>query len=119
MQRSGKKRKKVEKRFTNAEVLQLEKQIYDYVESTKPVTVRHVFYRMTDPTLPVHVEKTLSEYEKIRYRMSEMRTKGTMPYAWISDMTRKWVLYVNLDIQVRFPSTNCVFVQAQRMGGSL
>ena len=76
-------------RFTKSEVEQLERQIYDYVEGTRPVSVRHVYYRMTDPGLPVHVEKTESGYKKIQNRMREMRVNGTLPFAWISDMTRR------------------------------
>ena len=89
MNKSGKKRKKVEKRFTKAEISQLEVQILDYVKITNPVSIRHVFYRMTDPNLPVHVEKTEGGYNKIQFRMKEMRLNGRMPYAWIADMTRR------------------------------
>ena len=76
-------------RVTKAEVEQLERQIYEYVKVTNPVSIRHVFYRMTDPNLPVHVDKTDSGYNKIQNRMKEMRMNGRLPYAWISDMTRR------------------------------
>jgi hypothetical protein len=38
-------------RRTKAQILQLQTQIYDVLEADYPQSVRHVFYRMTDPRL--------------------------------------------------------------------
>ena len=46
------------RRGTKAQVQVLESQIYLVCEADHPVTVLHVFYRMTDPSLPEPVEKT-------------------------------------------------------------
>ena len=45
------------RRRTKAELDQLDEQIYEVLYDDKPQSVRHIFYRMTDPRLPVFVPK--------------------------------------------------------------
>ena len=45
-------------RRTKAQVEQLERQIFEILESDHPQSVRHVFYRLPDPRLPEPVAKT-------------------------------------------------------------
>lgn len=80
---------KTRTRRTSAETAQLERQIYGVLEADHPQSVRHVFYRMTDPRLPVFVEKSDHGYKQIQLRMTEMRRAGTLPYSWITDATRR------------------------------
>lgn len=80
---------KYRNRRTSAEIAQLERQIYDVLKADHPQSVRHVFYRMTDPRLPVSVEKSDHGYKQIQLRMTEMRRAGTLPYSWITDATRR------------------------------
>jgi hypothetical protein len=77
------------KRSTKAEVAQLEKQIHDVLEEDHPQSVRHVFYRMTDPRLPVFVEKSEDGYIKVQHRILQMRRENKLPYYWIADHTRR------------------------------
>ncbi len=49
---------KIRNRRTSAEITQLEQQLYEVLEADHPQSVRHVFYRMTDPRLPVFAEKS-------------------------------------------------------------
>lgn len=80
-------------RMSNAEINQLEAQIYEVLEQDHPQSVRHVFYRMTNPRLPVYVPKTdkgqPNGYNKIQQRMVKMRRAGKLPYGWVSDTTRR------------------------------
>ena len=76
-------------RRTRAQIAQLERQIYDVLATDNPQSVRHVFYRMTDPRLPEPVDKTEQGYEQVGRRMSAMRRRGDLPYGWVSDATRR------------------------------
>lgn len=76
------------KRRTKAQVEQLERQIYEVLETDHPQSVRHVFYRMTDPRLPEPVEKSERGYTHVQTRMTKMRRAGRLPYGWITDATR-------------------------------
>ena len=80
---------KARSRRTVEEIAQLERQIYAVLKEDHPQSVRHVFYRMTDPRLPVSVEKSDHGYKQIQHRMTEMRRAGTWPYDWITDATRR------------------------------
>lgn len=80
---------KTRARRTVEEIAQLERQIYAVLKEDHPQSVRHVFYRMTDPRLPVFVQKTDCGYAQIQHRMTEMRRDGTLPYNWITDATRR------------------------------
>lgn len=81
------------KRRTKAELLQLEQQIIDVLEEDHPQSVRHLFYRMTDPTLPESVPKTDkgkdNGYGVIQRLLSKMRKAGKIEYNWITDATRR------------------------------
>ncbi|MDE0341947.1 MAG: hypothetical protein OXK82_02035 [Deltaproteobacteria bacterium] len=59
------------------------------LELDRPQSVRHVFYRMTDPRLPEPVEKTEQGYHQVIHRMSTMRRAGRLPYGWIADASRR------------------------------
>ena len=76
------------RRRTPDQIAQLERQIYEVCEADHPVSVRHIFYRQTDPRLPEPVEKTEHGYKHVQMRVREMRRAGTLPYGWISDSTR-------------------------------
>ena len=80
---------KTRARKTGAQIAQLETQIYAVLETDHPQSIRHVFYRMTDPRLPVFVEKSVQGYGQIQHRMTEMRRAGTLPYNWVTDATRR------------------------------
>ena len=75
-------------RRTAAQVEQLERQIVEVLEEDNPQSVRHVFYRMTDPRLPEPVEKTEAGYRQVQQRLALMRRSGHIPYEWIVDATR-------------------------------
>ena len=79
----------MKKRRTKAQTEQLERQIYEVLASDHPQSVRHVFYRMTDPRLPEPVEKTERGYKQVQHRMVIMRRTGILPYHWITDATRR------------------------------
>ena len=76
------------RRRTLAQVEQLERQIFDVLQEDNPQSVRHVFYRMTDPRLPEPVDKTESGYRQVQQRLALMRRSGHIPYGWITDATR-------------------------------
>ncbi len=80
---------KTRSRRTADEISDLESQIHRVLLLDHPQSVRHVFYRMTDPRLPVHVEKSERGYRQIQHRMTEMRRRGRLPYGWIVDATRR------------------------------
>ncbi len=75
-------------RRTKAQIAQLEAQIADVLKEDHPQSVRHIFYRMTDPRLPEPVEKTEHGYKQLQFRVTEMRRAKTLPYGWIADATR-------------------------------
>jgi predicted transcriptional regulator len=77
------------RRRTAAQVEQLEEQIMDVLDQDHPQSVRHIFYRMTDPRLPEPVEKTERGYVQVQNRLVLMRRNGTVPYGWITDATRR------------------------------
>lgn len=77
------------KRRTNAQIEQLDQQIYDVLSVDHPQSVRHVFYRMTDPRLPEPVEKSDRGYELVQRRCVQMRRDGRLKYSWIADMSRR------------------------------
>lgn len=77
------------KRLTKAEQATLDAQIVEVLKADNPQSVRHVFYRMTDPRLAVPVDKTENGYRKVQHRMSVLRRAGELPYGWITDATRR------------------------------
>ena len=71
-----------------AALAQLDAQIIAVLREDNPQTVRHVFYRMTDPRLPEPVEKTEHGYKQVVSRLVSLRRAGDVPYEWIADSTR-------------------------------
>jgi hypothetical protein len=76
-------------RRTKAAVEQLERQILDVLEDDHPQSIRHCFYRLTDPRLLEPVGKTEQGYRVVQNRLKLMRRAGSVPYDWISDSTRR------------------------------
>ena len=77
------------KRFTKNEIEILDEQIIAVLKDDYPQSVRHVFYRMTNPRLEVPVEKTQSGYDRVQRRCLALRREGKIPYKWVSDSTRR------------------------------
>ena len=75
-------------RRTAAQGEQMERQIYEVLELDRPQSVRHVFYRLTDPRLPEPVDKTEAGYRQVQQRLAVMRRAGRIPYGWITDASR-------------------------------
>jgi hypothetical protein len=80
---------KQRRRSTRAELEQFDQQIIDVLQDDHPQSVRHVFYRMTDPRLPQPVEKSDKGYRHVQDRCVKMRRSGALPYHWIADMSRQ------------------------------
>lgn len=76
-------------RRTRAQVEQLDCQILDVLREDHPQSVRHIFYRMTDPRLPEPVEKSERGYRHVQNRCVQLRRSGQLPYNWITDATRR------------------------------
>ena len=76
-------------RRTKGQVDQLDNQIIDVLAIDHPQSVRHVFYRMTNPRLPEPVEKSDRGYRHVHDRTVKLRRSGRLPYGWISDATRR------------------------------
>lgn len=68
---------------------QLDRQILEVLAADNPQSVRHVFYRMTDPRLPEPVEKSDRGYRHVQDRCAKLRRDGRLPYGWITDATRR------------------------------
>jgi hypothetical protein len=76
-------------RRTKDRLAQLDRQIVAVLREDHPQSVRHVFYRMTDPRLPEPVEKSDRGYRHVGHRVLALRRSGVLPYAWVSDATRR------------------------------
>lgn len=76
------------KRRTAAEIARLEQQILDVLGACKQ-SVRHVFYRMTDTTLPVFVEKSEDGYRQVQHLTMKLRRNGRLPYGQLTDNSRR------------------------------
>lgn len=76
-------------RRTNARLAQLDEQILDVLAGDYPQSVRHVFYRMTNPRLPEPVEKSDRGYRHVQARMVKLRRDGRLPFGWVTDATRR------------------------------
>lgn len=76
-------------RRTQGRVAQLDQQILDVLREDHPQSVRHVFYRLTDPRLSEPVEKSDRAYRHVQHRIVELRRTEILPYGWISDATRR------------------------------
>lgn len=80
--------KKRDKR-TKARQEQLDAQIIEVLQGDHPQSVRHVFYRMTDPRLPEPVEKSDRGYRHVQERCVRLRRAGRVPYNWFADLSRR------------------------------
>lgn len=80
-------------RRTRDEIAQLEAQLLDVLRQDHPQSVRHLFYRMTNPRLPAPVPKTdkgkNNGYRAVQDRCVKLRRAGRLPYGWITDATRR------------------------------
>ncbi len=76
-------------RRTQLCIAQLERQIVDVLSEDHPQSVRHVFYRMTDPRLPEPVEKSDRGYRHVQARCVALRRSGVVPYGWFADLSRR------------------------------
>lgn len=76
-------------RRTHARITQLDEQIIAVLDEDHPQSVRHLFYRMTDPRLSEPVEKSDAGYRHVQDRCVKLRRSGRIPYAWIADMSRR------------------------------
>lgn len=76
-------------RRTSAQIGQLDSQIIAVLKEDHPQSVRHVFYRMTDPRLPEPVEKSDRGYRHVQARCVTLRRSGKIPYGWFSDLSRR------------------------------
>src|SRR5215207_631223 len=77
------------RRRTKAQTNQLDRQIIAVLAEDHPQSVRHVFYRMTNPRLPEPVEKSDQGYAQVQDRIVKLRRSGVLPYGWITDATRR------------------------------
>lgn len=77
------------KRRTAAEIEQLDLQIVQILAEDHPQSVRHVFYRMTDPRLPEPAEKSDRGYRHVQDRAMKLRRSGRLRYDWITDSSRR------------------------------
>jgi len=77
-------------RRTQAAIEQLDQQILDDIADDHPQSVRHLFYRMTNPRLLEPVEKNdRTGYRQVQDRVVKLRRSGQLPYGWIADATRR------------------------------
>ena len=77
------------RRRTADEIAQLEEQILEVLKQDHPQSVRHVFYRMTNPRLAEYVEKSDDGYDQVQYLCLKLRRNERLPYDWITDSTRR------------------------------
>jgi len=75
-------------RATQKQLALLQDQIVSVLAEDHPQSVRHVYYRMTNPRLLYPVPKTENGYRQICRELVKLRQQGVIPYGWISDSTR-------------------------------
>lgn len=78
-------------RRTDAQLEQLDAQIIAILKEDHPQSVRHVFYRMTDPRLPEPVEKSDKGYRHVQERCVKLRRAGeaeSMPAKVLREILR-------------------------------
>jgi len=76
-------------RRSKAEVQQLDKQILEAFAADHPLSIRHVFYLMTNPRLPESVEKSERGYRHVQSRCVLLRRSGDLPYWHVTDASRR------------------------------
>jgi hypothetical protein len=92
-------------RRTRAQVQQLDRQITEVLAIDNPQSVRHVFYRMTDPRLPEPVPKCDTRgYRPVQNRLRTLRKTGAVPYRWVTDATRRGYFTTTFDDPADFLS---------------
>lgn len=67
----------------------LDQQIIDVLREDHPQSIRHVYYRMTNPRLAEPVPKTDHGYKQVQQRCTVLRRNGRLPYGWLVDSTRR------------------------------
>ena len=77
------------RRRTAAQTKQLDLQIIGVVAGDHPQSVRHIFYRMTDPRLAESVEKSDRGYRHVQARCVALRRSGAIPYSYFADLSRR------------------------------
>ena len=73
-------------RRTQEQMETLRSAIYAVAEADRPVSIRHIFYRMVTQNL---VEKSNKGYQQLQKATVDMRDDGALPYAWIEDSSRR------------------------------
>ena len=76
-------------RRTEAEIAECEASILAELQDDHPQSVRHCFYRLTNPRLPGHVPKTAAGYVAVQRSVLKMRRDGRVPWGWVTDATRR------------------------------
>ena len=76
------------KRWPDAWLEALDDQLIGLFEEDWPQSIRHCFYRLTNPRLPVYVPKTEIGYRRIQRRLTLLRRSGLLPYSHLVDTTR-------------------------------
>ena len=76
-------------RRTKARMQLLDAQILDVLREDHPQSIRHVYYRMTNPRLAEPVPKTDQGYKQVQARCTVLRRNGSLPYGWLVDSTRR------------------------------
>ena len=76
-------------RRTKERMLTLDRQILDVLREDHPQSIRHVYYRITDPRLAEPVPKTDKGYKQVQARCTVLRRNGSLPYGWLVDSTRR------------------------------
>jgi len=74
---------------TRGRTAQLRAQLIAVLNEDHPQSVRHLFYRMTDPRLPAPVAKDEAGYRTVQYQLAKMRRERLIPFNWITDATRR------------------------------
>ena len=74
------------KRRTPEERDALRAAIYAVVEVDRPVSIRHIFYRMVTQNL---IEKSDRGYQQLQKITVDMRRAKVLPYSWIEDSSRR------------------------------
>ena len=72
-------------RRTKEQMETLRGAIYAVAEIDRPVSIRHIFYRMVTQDL---VEKIDRGYQQLQKATVDMRVNGALPYGWIEDSSR-------------------------------
>ena len=72
-------------RRTQEQMETLRGAIYAVAEADRPVSIRHIFYRMVTQNL---VDKSARGYQQLQKATVDMRDTKALPYAWIEDSSR-------------------------------